>query len=61
MVNDKTKNLLDAEVVRYISADWGCMLNINGALEYQQQPLKGEHIASYLLSRTTITDNRQQD
>ena len=52
MVADKSKNLVDADVVRYVSADWGCMMNINGALDYQQQSLRGEHIASYLLNRT---------
>ena len=52
MVKDKTKNLIDTDVVRYISADWGCMMNINGALDYQKQNLRGEHIATYLLNRT---------
>jgi len=52
MVKDKTKNLLNADVVRYVSADWGCMTNIDGALEYQKKTLRGEHIASYLLKRT---------
>lgn len=52
MVADKTRNLVEADVVRYISADWGCMMNINGSLEHQKQTLRGEHIASYLLKRT---------
>ena len=52
MVKDKTANLLDADVVRYISADWGCMTNIDGSLEFQKKSLRGEHIASYLLKRT---------
>jgi L-lactate dehydrogenase complex protein LldE len=60
MVKDKTKHLIDADVVRYISADWGCMLNINGALEYQQQSLTGEHIASYLLARTSSSKNKSE-
>ena len=53
MVKDKTKNLLDTDVVKYISADWGCMMNINGSLDYQKKGLRGEHIATYLLNRTT--------
>ncbi|WP_394172183.1 (Fe-S)-binding protein [Thalassotalea litorea] len=52
MVADKSASLVDADVVRFVSADWGCLMNINGALEYQKQPLRGEHIASYLLART---------
>ncbi len=59
MVKDKTQNLLDTDVVRYISADWGCMTNIDGALEYQKKSLRGEHIASYLLKRTQATNKQQ--
>lgn len=51
MVADKTRHLCDTDAVRYISADWGCMMNINGSLEYQKKQLRGEHIASYLLNR----------
>ncbi len=52
MVQDKVKHLLASDAVRYISADWGCMMNINGALEYRNKAFQGEHIASYLLRRT---------
>ena len=56
MVADKTKHLLNANVVQYVSADHGCMMNINGALDYQKQSLRGEHIASYLLRRTQANE-----
>jgi len=56
MVKDKSKHLVNADVVRYVSADCGCMMNINGALEHQKQSLRGEHIASYLLKRTQEAD-----
>jgi L-lactate dehydrogenase complex protein LldE len=59
MVKDKSKSLADADVVRYVSADWGCMININGALEYNKKALRGEHIASYLLKRTQVTTKQQ--
>ncbi len=52
MVADKSASLVAADVVKYVSADWGCMMNINGALEYQNQSLRGQHIATYLLNRT---------
>ena len=52
MVADKTRHLKATDVVRYISADWGCMMNINGALEYQKSQLTGQHIATYLRQRT---------
>jgi L-lactate dehydrogenase complex protein LldE len=51
MVADKSKHLLATNAVKYVSADHGCMMNINGALDYQKQTLRGEHIASYLLKR----------
>jgi L-lactate dehydrogenase complex protein LldE len=51
MVADKSKHLVASDVVRYVSADHGCMMNINGALDYQNESLRGEHIASYLLNR----------
>ncbi len=51
MVADKTKHLANANVVKYVSADHGCMMNIDGALDYQNKSLRGEHIASYLLRR----------
>jgi len=51
MVADKTKHLLATNVVRYVSADHGCMMNIDGSLDYQKKSLRGQHIASYLLSR----------
>ena len=38
-----------AEVV---SADCGCLLNINGCFVKQGDALRGEHLASFLLRRT---------
>jgi L-lactate dehydrogenase complex protein LldE len=35
-----------------VSADCGCLLNINGAFEKQGESLRGEHLASFLLRRT---------
>ncbi|WP_249199400.1 (Fe-S)-binding protein [Photobacterium sp. GJ3] len=52
MVEDKTRHLSDAHADHLVSADWGCLLNINGALSYQDNPLQGQHLASFLLSRT---------
>ncbi|GAA3698326.1 (Fe-S)-binding protein [Oceanisphaera sediminis] len=51
MVQDKTQHLSEAGAEQLISADWGCLLNINGALEYQGKALKGIHLATFLLSR----------
>ncbi|MEZ8144820.1 (Fe-S)-binding protein [Enterovibrio norvegicus] len=51
MVDDKTRHILNTGAEQLVSADWGCMLNINGALEYQRQPFKGKHIARFLAER----------
>ena len=58
MVADKSRHLENAEVLRYISADWGCMMNINGALDYRNSKLKGQHIATFLLNRTQKQESR---
>lgn len=60
MVADKSESLLNADVVRYISADNGCMLNIDGSLEFQKKGLRGQHIASYLLERTNNTTSKSE-
>ena len=51
MVEDKSNNLIATTAPQYISADWGCMMNINGALEFKKSDLRGKHIASFLLER----------
>ncbi|RJX75395.1 (Fe-S)-binding protein [Vibrio sinensis] len=52
MVEDKTRYIAATQADTLVSADWGCMLNINGAFEYQERPIKGRHLASFLLERT---------
>jgi L-lactate dehydrogenase complex protein LldE len=51
MVEDKTTHLCQTQADQLVSADWGCLLNINGALEYQGKALKGQHLASFLRTR----------
>ncbi|MFC1518618.1 (Fe-S)-binding protein [Pseudomonadota bacterium] len=54
MVEDKANSIVACEAIRYVSADWGCMMNINGALEFQNKPVRGSHIATYLLNRSRL-------
>lgn len=54
MVADKAAALEDTGATEFITADGGCLLNINGKLA--RQPgcrFRGRHIASFLLERTT--------
>lgn len=52
MVKDKTAALKGSGAAEVVSADCGCLLNINGCFEMQGERLRGEHLASFLLRRT---------
>ena len=52
MVADKTQSLLTSGAQQVVSADCGCLLNINGAFAKQNIPLLGQHLASFLWQRT---------
>jgi len=52
MVADKTRALQESGAAQMVSADCGCLLNINGALEKQHAALRGQHLASFLWKRT---------
>ena len=52
MVADKTQSLQASGAQHVVSADCGCLLNINGAFEKQNIPLLGQHLASFLWQRT---------
>jgi L-lactate dehydrogenase complex protein LldE len=52
MVADKTRALKESGAHKVLSADCGCLMNINGSLEKQQEALRGQHLASFLWQRT---------
>ena len=52
LVADKTQALQASGAQQVVSADCGCLLNINGAFEKQNIPLLGQHLASFLWQRT---------
>ena len=52
MVADKTQSLLNSGAQQVVSADAGCLLNINGSFEKQQLALNGQHLASFIWQRT---------
>lgn len=51
MVADKTRALQESGAAQVLTADCGCLMNINGALEKQRAALRGEHLASFLWRR----------
>lgn len=60
MVADKTQSLLASGAQQVVSADCGCLLNINGAFEKQNIPLLGQHLASFLWQRTQVKQEVSQ-
>jgi len=52
MVQDKTEALLATNASCVISQECGCLMNIGGALEKQNSPMKSQHIAQFLWDRT---------
>jgi L-lactate dehydrogenase complex protein LldE len=53
MVLDKTRALRESGAVEMVTADGGCLLNINGSLEKQKQTFRGRHLASFLWERVS--------
>lgn len=51
MVLDKTRALMESGAAEMVTADGGCLLNINGSLEKQRQTFRGQHLASFLWHR----------
>src|SRR5690554_8213159 len=58
MVLDKTRSLRESGAVEMVTADGGCLLNINGSLEKQQQTFRGRHLASFLWERVSGEDRK---
>ncbi|TDR44148.1 L-lactate dehydrogenase complex protein LldE [Tahibacter aquaticus] len=54
MAGDKVDALLATGCSRYVSADCGCLLNLNTTLEKRGEPLRGQHIASFLRNRLRL-------
>ena len=53
MVLDKTRSLRESGAVEMVTADGGCLLNINGSLAKQKQAFRGRHLASFLWERVS--------
>jgi L-lactate dehydrogenase complex protein LldE len=52
MAGDKADALEATGAATLISADGGCLLNLNGTLEKRGSPLRGQHIASFFRQHT---------
>lgn len=54
MVHDKVEAIRRSGASQVISGDSGCLLNINGAMEYEKLAIKGRHIADFIWERTNV-------
>ncbi|HYG90179.1 MAG TPA: (Fe-S)-binding protein [Azospirillum sp.] len=51
MVEDKVADIEGTGAKAVVSGDCGCLMNINGALDAGRKPVKGKHIAEFLMER----------
>jgi L-lactate dehydrogenase complex protein LldE len=51
MVQDKVADVARTGASRLVSGDCGCLMNIAGAMEYQNIPITSQHIAEFILER----------
>lgn len=52
MVSDKSAALQGSGAVEFVTADGGCLMNINGKLAHDGKAFRGKHLATFLLERT---------
>ncbi len=52
IVKDKTQDVIQTGASRLLTGDCGCLMNISGALNFQDIKVKGQHLAEFLWERT---------
>ncbi|MBI4741146.1 MAG: (Fe-S)-binding protein [Betaproteobacteria bacterium] len=56
MAGDKIGALKESGAEAFVSADCGCMLNLNHTLQKRGDPFRGRHLATFLWQRTASVD-----
>lgn len=54
MVKDKVEAIHNSGASQVIAGDCGCLLNINGAMEFRNLSVRGRHIADFIWERTYV-------
>jgi L-lactate dehydrogenase complex protein LldE len=54
MANDKADALCATGATRLVSADAGCLANINGILGKRGAPMQGQHLATFIAERIAL-------
>ena len=52
MVNDKVADIRQTGAERLLAGDCGCLMNISGAMDYQNVPIRSQHLAEFIWERT---------
>jgi L-lactate dehydrogenase complex protein LldE len=52
MVSDKVADIQQTGAERLLAGDCGCLMNITGAMDYQNLPVRSQHLAEFLWERT---------
>lgn len=58
IAHDKVDALIETGADVLVSADCGCLANLNGTLEKRGAQLRGQHLATFLWQRTQGADER---
>jgi L-lactate dehydrogenase complex protein LldE len=54
MVADKITSVEATGATEMVTGDCGCMMNISGAMEKAGSPIRGRHLAEFLLERSNV-------
>ena len=52
MVGDKVADIRQTGAERLLAGDCGCLMNIGGAIDYQNVPVQSQHLAEFIWERT---------
>jgi L-lactate dehydrogenase complex protein LldE len=58
IVRDKTQDVFETGASHLLTGDCGCLMNITGAMDFQNINVKGQHLAEFLWDR--IQNNKSQ-
>jgi L-lactate dehydrogenase complex protein LldE len=61
MVSEKVATLVESGARNFVTTDCGCLMNIDGYAEKNRQPMKGQHILSFLWQRTNPKSEEAHD
>jgi len=51
MVKDKAEDIRQTGAARLITGDCGCLMNITGAMQHENIPITGQHLAEFIWER----------